>query len=90
VRGGNISLYGDAEVIYSPFFGVEYSVGSIKGIAAYTNISVRKVVMRLTPPPGVVFRSGGFVARYTDPRQRNKIIAEQKISLVIPEKADGQ
>ncbi len=82
IRTGNASLYGDAEVIYSPVFGTEYLIGHLKGIAAYTNISVRKVTIRLTQPEGIIFRSGHFIARYTDPNNRKRILAEQKIKVL--------
>jgi hypothetical protein len=81
IRNGNASLYGDAEVFYSPFFGTEYPLGNLKGIAAYTNITVRKVAIRLTQPEGIEFRSGHFIARYTDPINRKTILAEQKIKV---------
>lgn len=81
-RRGNISLYGDAEVFYSPFFGTEYPVGSVKGIAAYTNLSVRKVAIRISPPAGMTFRSGEFIVRYTDPTGRKRVLAERKTKVL--------
>jgi len=66
-RKGNCSAYGNIIVDYMPLKGKPIQVGKLKNIAVYTDIARRKISVRLTLVPGIIFKTGNLRVRYTSP-----------------------
>lgn len=65
-RDGNASLYGDFKVFFTPAGGASQPVGELNGIAVYTPLALRHVVIPLNPPAGVSLQHGSFAVSFVD------------------------
>jgi hypothetical protein len=79
-RVGNMSTYGDIDVIYISIKGKSYTVGKIKGLGVYTPGTIRKNKMLLQKPEGLDFIGGKFKVIYTI-NESSDIIAEKELDL---------
>ena len=66
-RTGNISIYGDIIIEYTPPQGKPYQIGKVKNAGVFTNISRRFFSIQLTRTPGMNLRNGKLKVRYTSP-----------------------
>jgi P pilus assembly chaperone PapD len=64
-RTGNFSVYGDLAVDHVSPQGTVTRVGAANGIAVYTPNSVRNFQFNLNKVPGVDFRSGKLIVRFS-------------------------
>lgn len=78
-RTGNISLYGDLQVIYIGPDNKSTQVGIMKGLAVYTPNAIRNVQLPLKIIPGIDYKSGKFLIEYANPSVKNLTIAQTEI-----------
>ncbi|HXO20041.1 MAG TPA: molecular chaperone [Thermoanaerobaculia bacterium] len=75
-RTGNQSIYGNLRVTFVPAGGKASVVGLANGVAVYTPNPVRRAVIPLHVPPGVVLKNGRLHLAYTKQDKGNETIAE--------------
>ncbi len=82
-RTGKASIYGDLKVEYIPVKGKPYDIGTMKGIAVYTNLTKRHVSIRLNKTPGMSLKGGKIRIRYTsrDDAKKYEVYAEEELQL---------
>lgn len=78
-RTGNISLYGDLQVLYIGPDNKSTQVGIMKGLAVYTPNALRNVQLPIKIVPGLNYKTGKFVIEYSNPSAKNAIIAQTEI-----------
>lgn len=78
-RTGNISLYGDLQVLYIGPDNKSTQVGTMKGLAVYTPNALRNVQLPIKIVPGLNYNTGKFVIEYSNPSAKNAIIAQTEI-----------
>lgn len=79
-RSGNQSVYGDLVASFAPEGGAPRIVGRAGGVAVYTPNALRRVRLKLDPPPGLVLANGTLTVSYRE--QGGAVLAES--SLPIP------
>jgi hypothetical protein len=79
-RSGNRSAYGDLVASFTPRGGTARIVGRAGGVAVYAPNAMRRVRLRLEPPPGLVLANGTLTVGYRE--QGGAVLAES--SLPIP------
>jgi len=81
-RTGNMSVYGDVSVTYLSPTGKKISVGKANGIAVYTPIPARRVLLNLLKNTGADFHSGALHVEYTSPSDTKTVkFAEADLQL---------
>lgn len=73
-RTGNISIYGDLVVNYSPANGKTYEIAKVKGVGVYTNINKRIISIKLNKLPGTTLSNGKLAVKYISHNEDKKII----------------
>jgi len=73
-RTGNISIYGDLVVNYSPANGKTYEIAKVKGVGVYTNINKRIISIKLNKLPGTKLSNGKLAVKYISHNEDKKII----------------
>ena len=81
-RTGNQSIYGNLTVTFVPARGKPSVVGLANGVAVYTPNPLRRAVIPLRAPPGVVLKNGRLHLAYTKQEKGNETIAEA--DLLVP------
>jgi hypothetical protein len=80
-REGNCSSYGNLVIDYVPEQGKSFQIGNVKSLGVYSNLSQRKVSVRLNHVPGLTLKNGRLRVRYTSPDElKYTIYAEKEIS----------
>jgi P pilus assembly chaperone PapD len=64
-RSGNISVYGDILIEYSPPQGKPVEIGRVRGIAVYTCTNKRNVSVRLSNVKLTNLKTGKIIVRFT-------------------------
>ncbi len=82
-RTGNISVYGDFVVEYTPAQGKSYEIGRLKGVGVYTNINKRNVNIRLNKTPGTSLKNGKLKVQYISNEENKKINVYAEAELEI-------
>jgi hypothetical protein len=77
-RAGDMSIYGDLVIEYLSAQGKKTRVGAVNGIAVYTPLSRRKVIVKLDVPPGIDYHSGKLQVRYVLPTASKVIVLSEK------------
>lgn len=81
-RTGNVSCYGDLNVVYTSPQGKAINVGVAKGVAVYTPNKEREAKIPLELKPGVDLHSGTITLSYhTSAEKDNALLAQTSISL---------
>jgi hypothetical protein len=81
-RTGNISIYGNITVEYSPIKGKSYQIGVVKGVGVYTNINKRALAIKLTKTHGLTLKSGMLKVKYASPDgSKYMVYAEGELEL---------
>ena len=79
-RSGNISIYGNLTVVYTPVQGKPYQVGEVRGIGVYSNLNKRYVSIKLNRKYGMSLNKGKLKVRYTSPEEsRSVVYAEEEL-----------
>lgn len=78
-REGNMSVYGDLEVIHTAESGTSTQVGLVKGISVYTPNSIRKFSLPLYNSEGIDLTSGKIKLTYTS--ESGEVLAVQEMLL---------
>ena len=78
-RKGNMSVYGDLEVIHKSKDGKTIQVGQVKGISVYTPNAFRNFTLPLYNSEGVDLKSGNLKVTYTS--ESGEVLAVKEISL---------
>ncbi len=73
-RTGNISVYGDLIVQYTPVQGKPYEIGSVRGMGVYTGINKRNITVRLNNTPGNTFKTGKLKVQYVSNGESKKVV----------------
>ena len=83
IRYGDTSFYGSVQVEYIPVSGKSVIVGRISGIGVYTDITKRKVRIRLNNTDVVNFLSGELIIRVIvkDQYNRESVVSKAIIKL---------
>ena len=81
-RTGNMSIYGDISVDYTPLKGKKVHAGDAKGLAVYTPNQLRHIKINLDKLRGVNYHGGKLHIKYFTPGLRIQPIAEKE--LVLP------
>lgn len=83
VRTGNISLYGDVVVQYVPVQGKPYQIGSAAGVAVYTNLNKRYVIVKLNNTSGKLLKDGKLKVQYISNQETKKpvVYAEGQLDI---------
>lgn len=79
-RTGNISLYGDLVIQFTPLQGKPLEIGVVKGVGVYTNINKRRIVVKLNSTTPLI--NGILNVKYQNASEKKKIVyteAELKI-----------
>ncbi|MES2702219.1 MAG: hypothetical protein V4649_06245 [Bacteroidota bacterium] len=63
-RSGNMSLYGDINVLFVDTLGRATNIGNVKGTAIYTPNTSREYVVKLKPVPGINYQAGKLKVEY--------------------------
>lgn len=66
-RSGNISIYGDISVEYSPQQGKATEIGKVRGIGVYTSTDKRNMSVRLQNTWNINLKSGTIKVRFISP-----------------------
>ncbi len=82
-RTGNKSVYGDLKAEYIPKQGKPVELGTVKGVAVYTNLDKRYINLKLNLTPGLMLMNGKVKVSYTsrDDAIRHEIFAEAELEL---------
>jgi hypothetical protein len=81
-RTGNISIYGDISVEYTPANGKPFDIGMARGVAVYTSINRRNFSVRLQNKKGANLASGKLKVKFTSPKDSPyELYAEKEIVL---------
>jgi len=81
-RSGNMSAYGDISVVYTPENGKPILAGSVKGIAIYTPLPVRRFRIDLDNKKDINYHSGKLTVVYSTPEEKHPVtIAEAALTL---------
>lgn len=81
-RTGNMSVYGDLFIDYTPAQGKKIRVGSLNGIAVYTPLSKRKITVSLEAIPGVDYHAGELHILYSlQDVKKGGVLAERDLQL---------
>lgn len=82
-RSGNISIYGNLIVEFHPKQGRAIEVGTMKGVAVYSGLDHRNIVIKLEKTPGVTLGNGKLKVRYTSrddaKKQEDYAVAELEL-----------
>jgi hypothetical protein len=81
-RTGNMSVYGDLSVDYTPAQGKTIRVGEIRGVAVYTPNPLRRFRMPLRNTKDVSYHSGTLHVKYTTPAD-HKIATIAEADLIL-------
>jgi hypothetical protein len=77
-RTGNISVYGDILVEYSPPQGKPIEIGKIRGIAVYTSTNKRNISVHLSNIKGNNLNTGKIDVRFTSPSDLPYVLFAEK------------
>ncbi|MCX6232786.1 MAG: hypothetical protein NTZ33_14705 [Bacteroidetes bacterium] len=81
-RSGNISVYGDIIIEYIPNQGKAIEIGTMRGIAIYTNINKRNISFKLNTGKAITLNNGKIKIRFTSPKDAPYLLyAEQELVL---------
>lgn len=81
-RIGNISTYGDIIIQYFPIQGRSFQIGVVAGVAVYTNINKRNVVVRLKNTPGKTLKNGRLKVQYISNGESKRVVyAERELDI---------
>jgi hypothetical protein len=81
-RTGNISIYGDIIIEYIPVQGKSFEIGVVKGVGVYTNISKRKISVKLDNTSGKPLTNGELRVRYVSNGDTKQVVyAEAKMEM---------
>jgi hypothetical protein len=81
-RTGNISIYGDIIIEYTPVRGKSYEIGKVKGVGVYTNIIKRNITVKLDNTSGEPLTNGELKVRYVSNGETKQVVyAEAKMEV---------
>lgn len=81
-RTGSISTYGDIKVEFIPKQGKSYEIGLVKGVAVYTCINSRNVVLRLKDTEGLGIKNGKLKVKYICAENgKHNVYAESELDI---------
>jgi hypothetical protein len=79
-RTGNISIYGDITIEYSPAQGKPYEIGAINGVGVYTNINKRSIAVKLNNTSGKPLTTGKLKVQYISNGETKRVVyAEEEM-----------
>lgn len=80
-RTGNMSVYGDVQVDYTPASGKAVRVAEMRGVAVYTSTNRRKLVVNLNPLNTKGYAKGTFHISYVTATQpaANAVLAQTEL-----------
>ncbi len=78
-RMGNISLYGDIKVLFTPEQGSPFEVGVLNGVGVYTNIDKRNMKIRISNPKGGKLPHGKLKITYTNKNEGKSVIYSESV-----------
>jgi hypothetical protein len=73
-RTGNISIYGDIKIEYTPVQGKPYEIGTVKGVGVYTNIHKRNITVKLNIAPDMPLENGKLKVQYVSQGEKNRLV----------------
>ena len=73
-RTGNISIYGDIIIEYSPAQGKPYEIGTVKGVGVYTNINKRYLAVKLNNTSGKPLTNGKLKVQYISNGETKRVV----------------
>jgi hypothetical protein len=73
-RTGNISVYGNILIEYSPVQGKPYEIGEINGVGVYTNIEKRKIAIKLNNSSGQPLTNGKLKVKFVSNEETKRVI----------------
>lgn len=73
-RTGNISIYGDIKIDYTPVQGKPYEIGTVKGVGVYTNISKRNITVKLNTASGMPLENGKLKVQYVSQGEKKNVV----------------
>lgn len=81
-RTGNISIYGDLLIEFTPSQGKPINAGGVKGVGVYTNIGKRNIVVKLKNTTGKPFSNGKLKVQFISKDEAKSIVyAEAELEL---------
>lgn len=81
-RVGTRSLHGDLVASFTPAGGTAQVIGRAGGVAVYTPNTLRRLKIKLSPPPGMVLAKGTLSVTYREPAARGGgLLAEASLAL---------
>jgi hypothetical protein len=81
-RTGNISIYGDIIIKYTPVQGKPYEIGTVKGVGVYTDINKRNINVKLNIASGMPLKNGKLKVQYVSQGEKKSVIyAEAEIEI---------
>ena len=82
-RTGNGSVYGNLIAEFIPVKGDPIQMGAVKGVAVYTNLNKRQVIIKLDSFEGMNLKNGKLRLRYTsrEDAKVQEIFAEAELNL---------
>jgi hypothetical protein len=81
-RTGNISIYGDITIEYSPAQGKPYEIGTVKGVGVYTNINKRTIAVKLNNTSGKPLTDGKLKVQYISNGETKRVVyAEEEMEI---------
>jgi hypothetical protein len=83
IRTGNISIYGDIKVDFTPEWGPGYDMAMVKGVGVYTNLNRRHVIVRLTRNAAIPVKKGKITVTYSAQTENFKsvVLSQQELQL---------
>lgn len=83
LRSGNISVYGDIKVDYTPEWGRGYEMAMIKGVGIYTNLNRRHIIVRLNRNTAIPVKKGKITVTYSAPGENFKgmVLTQKELEL---------
>jgi hypothetical protein len=83
-RTGNISIYGDIIIEYTPVQGKPYEIGTVKGVGVYTNLSKRNIAVKLNNTSGKPLTNGELKVRYVSNGEMKRVVyAEAEVEIKL-------
>lgn len=82
-RVGNISLYGDFNILFIPEQGTPFQVGALNGVGIYTNIDKRFMKIQLTNPLAGKLPKGKLKITYTSKSEDKKPEVYTETELIV-------
>jgi hypothetical protein len=82
-RSGNISTYGNIKIDYFPIHGKPYQVGTVTGVAVYTNLNKRNIVVNLKVPSGNNLTEGKLKVSYITNDETKKPVIYAETELIL-------